>query len=75
MIQRILYTFAAASLYAENRYPLFRALLRARLRFLPAKGIDMTVRWPFVIGTSLLILNEVRGVAVVAMVLLGIGHV
>jgi hypothetical protein len=41
----------------------------------PAKGIDMTVRWPFVIGTSLLILNEVRGVAVVAMVLLGIGHV
>jgi len=73
MIQRTLYPFAAASLYAENRYPLFRARLRAR--FLPAKGIDMTVRWPFVIGTSLLILNEVRGVAVVAMVLLGIGHV
>jgi len=45
------------------------------LHFLPAKGTDMTVRWPFVIGTSLLILNEVRGVAVVAMVLLGIGHV
>ena len=45
-----------------------------RLRFLPAKGIPMTVRWPFVIGTSLLILNEVRGIAVVAMVLLGVGH-
>lgn len=34
----------------------------------------MTIRWPFVIATSLLILNEVRGIIVVAMVLLGINH-
>ena len=35
----------------------------------------MKVRWPFVIATSLLILNEIRGVIVVAMALLGLKHV
>ncbi len=34
----------------------------------------MTVRWPFVIATSLLLLNEVRGIIVVGMVVLGIQH-
>lgn len=34
----------------------------------------MTVRWPFVIATSLLVLNEIRGIVVVAMVVFGLRH-
>ena len=34
----------------------------------------MTVRWPFVIATSLFLLNEIRGIVVVAMVVLGLRH-